>query len=55
MLIGFTLSYLEKIFVLFYLSFNFILALGASARDALEAGHPMSPSPDPCALIIQTL
>ena len=35
MLITFNLSYLENFFVVFYLSFNFILAPGASAHDRL--------------------
>ena len=41
MLITFNFPYLESFFVVFYLSFNFILAPGASASD-LEAkprGH----------------
>ena len=33
MLITFNFSYLESFFVVFYLSFNFILAPGASAHD----------------------
>ena len=33
MLITFNFSYLENFFVVFYLSFNFILAPGASAPD----------------------
>ena len=35
MLISFNFSNLENFFVVFYLSFNFILAPGASAHDAL--------------------
>ena len=36
MLITFNFSYLENSFVVFYLSFNFILAPGASAHEGFD-------------------
>ena len=43
MLITFNFSYLENFFVVFYLSFNFFLAPGASAHDSGSFGGLVVP------------
>ena len=45
MLITFNFSYLENFFIVFYLSFNFILAPGASAHETTRLHRVHNPSP----------